>query len=119
MRKTVRGSFLGMGGATTSIEVDQQPQTDPAAERAERLRENARRILADNAERQRQYEAKLAAARTNAIRQRIDSVKKACRTAEEWSRVTALVNDPRMEYTTEQVMSGAAHEMALRGLRGE
>jgi hypothetical protein len=60
MKKRRQVGFLGFGSIpTTSIEIE-QPQADPTTIKAEKLKANAQRILADNAQREKDYEARRA-----------------------------------------------------------
>jgi len=111
-------SFMGYGSTatpTTPIETNQPVAVDPATERTAKLKSRAAEILAANA--QQKADAQAAAQRTQEeARQRIEKVRQSCVNNTEWTAVLEIIQEPEL-YTRSQVLSGEAHEDALRSLR--
>ena len=98
-----RLSFLDVGGIKPQpVPQDQTPVVDPEAERLERLKTNARRIMAEVQQ--------AAAARVEARQRRIEQVRLKCHSGE-WEQVENYVRT--QGYRPEDIESGQAHEWAL------
>jgi len=104
-----RLSFLDVGGIPVQpTPQEQTPVVNPEAERLERLKANAARIMAED--------QKAAAAKVEARQRRVEQVRLKCREGE-FERVETYVRT--LGYRPEETESGEAYEFGFQVVVGQ